>query len=358
MLTPTVALGVLSKEAGDNFGASLTFKHTGPGGNAFVGIGIAYGKTTGHNAPFSYAVRQVQLTEDTTTKAYSVDVAGIMPPDLEGGQTLDAQRFISDTEPVGGQQPPNPYDVNNWDDDVYQTAGIAPTYKLLEETIYPYAYVYDGEAEVHTFTFKTDPFTPASWVKGKLASNVESQVKKAGGRIMELRVYVDQTPLLWNNWMIEAVVQAPAATAGLGMSLGIAWFAVAILAVLAIILIIVLTWAVKTVVSLFTHKGINEDIKKAWSKETLISAIGDFEVKLKRTPTPTADLEKKSDDELRTYCDELATAVAPTAGGAGVAMIVIAAGVLGLGALAIGAYAMSQKKETKKAISKPKETRK
>ncbi len=233
-------------------------------------------------------------------------------------------------------------------DNVIDIVGTQPTYKLLEETIYPYAYVYDGKAEVHAFTFKSDPFTPVNWIAGRLAANVEDQVKKAGGRIMELRVYVDQTPLLWNDWRIEAVVQAPAATTGLGMPLGIAWFAIAILAALAIILIIVLTWSVKTIVSTFTSKPISEEVKKAWSKETLISAIGDFEVKLKRTPTPPEDLEKKSDEELRAYCDELASAVAPAAGGAGLAIVVVGAAVLGLGALAIGAYAMSRPKEPRK----------
>jgi len=233
-------------------------------------------------------------------------------------------------------------------DDAINIVGMPPTFELLEETIYPYAYVYDGPCDVSTFTFKTDPFTPANWIAGKLAANIEKKVKEAGGRVMEMRVYVDKSPLLWTDWRIEVVGTPAPTTAGVGMPVGIAWWAVAILAALAIVLIIVITWAIKTVVSSFTHKPISEEVKKAWSKETLISAIGDFEEKLKRTPTPPEDLEKKSDQELRDYCDELAEAVAPTVPGAGLAIAIIGAGILGMGALAIGAYAISQRKETRK----------
>ncbi len=212
-------------------------------------------------------------------------------------------------------------------DDVINIVGIPPTYELLEETIYPYAYVYDGPSDVSTFTFKSDPFTPAKWIAGKLAAAVEAEVKKAGGRVMEMRVYVDKSPLLWTDWQIE-VVGVPASTAGLGVSVGIAWWAVAILAVLAIILIIVITWSIKTIAESFTHKALSPELKATWSRESLISVIGDFEAKLERTPTPPEELQKKSDEELRDYCDQLAEAVVPSkvswwpiAIGAGVAAV-------------------------------------
>jgi hypothetical protein len=231
-------------------------------------------------------------------------------------------------------------------DDVITISGIPPTFELLEETIYPYAYVYDGPCDVSTFTFKSDPFTPTSWIAGKLTATVEAEVEKGGGRVLEMRVYVDKSPLLWTDWRIEVVGISPTTTAGLAMSLGIAWWAIAILAALAIILIIVITWSIKTIMSSFTHKPISEEVKAAWSKETLIKVIGDFETKLKRTPTPPEELEKKTDQELRDYCNELAKAIAPPAEGLGLA--IAAAGVLGLGALALGAYAMSRPRETEK----------
>jgi len=220
-------------------------------------------------------------------------------------------------------------------DNVINIVGLPPSYQLLEHTIYPYAYVYDGKDEVSEFTFKTDPFTPANWVAGRLASYVESEVKKAGGRVMELKVYVDQTPLLWSDWKIEVTgTPSPSVTTNQGIgSLGIAWWALAILAALAIALIIVITWAIKTVVSSFTHQALSEEIKKTWSRESLISVIGDFEAKLKKTPTPTADLEKKSDQELRDYCDSLAKEIVPSAG-AGLGLVIAGVGLAGIGILA------------------------
>lgn len=233
-------------------------------------------------------------------------------------------------------------------DDVITIVGMLPSFKLIEEIVYPYSYVYDGKTEVNTFTFKSDPFTPSNWLKGVLASHLEDEVKKAGGRVLSLKVYIDTTPLLWSDWRLEVEGIPPKTTAGLGMAVGIVWWAIAILAALAIALIIVLTWSIKTIAASFTHKPISEDIKKAWTRKTLISAIGDFEVKLKRTPTPAEDLEKKTDDELRSYCDELAAAVAPPVSGAGMAIAILGAGILAIGVLAVGAYAMSQPREKKK----------
>ncbi len=219
-------------------------------------------------------------------------------------------------------------------DNVIDIVGIPPSFELLEHTIYPYAYVYDGKDEVAEFTFRTDPFTPAKWVGGLLASHVESEVKKAGGRVMDLKVYVDKTPLLWSDWKLEiTTTPQPSATAGQGIgALGIWWLGLAILAAVAIILIIVITWSVKTIVSSFTHQALSEEIKKTWSRETLISVIGDFETKLKKTSTPAADLEKKSDQELRDYCDSLAKEIVPSAG-VGLGLVVAGVGLAAVGIL-------------------------
>jgi len=218
-------------------------------------------------------------------------------------------------------------------DDVIDIVGIPPTYELLEETIYPSAYVYDGDVEASAFTFKTIPFTPASWIAGNLAAAVEAEVRKAGGRIMEMRVYVDESLWRpWTNWRIEVVGVPPKTVAGVAIPVGITWWAVAILAALAIALIIVITWSIKTVVSLFTRKPLSEEIKITWSRETLISIIGDFEVKLDRTPTPSGELEGMSDQELRGYCDQLAEVIVPPEV-AWVPLVVVA----GLGVLGVGA---------------------
>lgn len=225
---------------------------------------------------------------------------------------------------------------------------IPPGFELLEETIYPYAYVYDGSHDGGTITFRSDPFTPASWIVGKLAARVEDEVKKSGGRMLEMRVYVDKSPLFWTDWIIETVT-VPPTSPGVAVAIGIAWWAVAILIVLGIILIIVITYAVKEIAGLFTHKALSEEIKATWSRETLISVIGDFEEKLiaeeklPGPPTPPEELEKMSDEELRDYTNELAKMVVPPPKPIPWELLAILA-ILGAGGVAV-AYVMSKPEE-------------
>ena len=232
-------------------------------------------------------------------------------------------------------------------DDVITITGIPPTFELLEETIYPYAYVYEGNCDIVTFTFKTDPFTPASWIAGKLARHFEKEARKSGLRVMEMRVYVDRSPLLWTDWRIEAVGTPAPATAGLGMSLGIPlWAAVLIIAFAIIAVIIVATLATKTIVGLFKRKPELEAVKVGWGKETLIKTIQDSEEYWERTPTPIETLEEMSETELRDYLDKIAEEeVAPPVEGLGLA--IAAAAVLGLGALALVGMAIGKPKEAK-----------
>jgi hypothetical protein len=338
--SPDTAIGVLPGQPieltyGDKLHVGVSFDYQGPamqvtlhgaiGTRGWAGFDEIIASETDIPLPDSL------LKFVTVTGAVDIPItAGIDP-----GEKYDLYVKIKEYPKAGMPQV----------DDQITITGIPPTFKLLEETIYPYAYVYDGPCQIFTFTFKSDLFTPASWIKGALASHCEAEVKKAGGRVMEMRVYVDQTPLLWADWRIEVVGIPPATTAGLAMPLGVVWWVAMILVILALIILIIVTYTFIIKPLTYKHQAISEEVKAAWSTATLISAIHDFEVKLKRTPTPDADLEKKSDQELRAYCDELAQAVAPAAAGAGAGLALAAVGILGLGALAVGAYAMSQPKE-------------
>lgn len=223
-------------------------------------------------------------------------------------------------------------------DDVIDIVGIPPTFELLEETIYPYAYIYDGECDVSTFTFKTDPFTPASWIAGKLASHFENEVRKAGGRVMEMRVYCDKTPLLWTDWRIEVVGIPLQTTAGVAMPLGLVWWAAILVVAFAIIaVIIVATLATKTIVELFNRNPALKDAKPAWGKETLVSAIQDAEEYWEHTPTSPEELDGKSEEELRVLLDEIVEREVPPADEVpwGLIAAVAGIGILGAGAAVV-----------------------
>ncbi len=211
----------------------------------------------------------------------------------------------------------------------------APVYELIQETIYPFSYVYDGDVEVSNFTCKSDPFTPADWLAQKFAKAATDEVEKAGGRLLEMRVYVDKTPLFWTDWKIEVIGTPLGATAGIGTAVAIPIWAAILIAALAIIgVIVTVTWAIKMITEAFTHKPISEEIKKAMSQEALITLIGDFELKLEQTPTPPEGLEEMSDGELREYCDQLAEEIVPPPEISPWAIIALAGGV---GVLGVGA---------------------
>ncbi len=186
---------------------------------------------------------------------------------------------------------------------------VPPTLVLLEETIYPYAYIYAGPCEQFIFTFTTIPFTPASWVSGRLAAHCEDEVKKAGGRVMEMRVYVDEDPWRpWTNWRIE-ITGVPSTAAGLRMY---AWWVGVILVILALIALIIVTYNFIIKPLTYQRNPALKDVKPGWDKETLISAIQDSEDYWKRTPTPIETLEAMSEGELRDYLDKIAEEEVPT----------------------------------------------
>ena len=208
--------------------------------------------------------------------------------------------------------PDDPVTVDSYDGALCVVTEAPPTEELIQHTIYPYAYVYDGDDEITTAIFQTDPFTPSAWAARRFADALEDEVAKAGGRVLELQVYVDTTPLLWTNFRIEVISTPLEGSVGVGVGVGIALWALIIIAALAIIAVIVaITLSVKTIVRLFTRKPLSEEIKITWSRGTLITIIGDFEEKQERPPTPPEPLEAMSDQELRDYCDQMAEAIVP-----------------------------------------------
>ena len=211
--------------------------------------------------------------------------------------------------------PDSPVIVDSYEGDLCTTTlEVPPEFELIQHTVYPYAYVYDGKTDFSIFTFTTPAFVPTNWIAGKFAEAVESEVEKAGGRVIDLKVYVDKSPLLWTDFRIEVEGIPLGADQGVGVPVGIAlWATILIIALSIALLIAVITWSISTITKAFTHKPINEEIKKAMSPETLIRLIGDLEVKLERPLTPVGELEQMSDEELRVFCDSLAEEIVPPA---------------------------------------------
>ena len=162
------------------------------------------------------------------------------------------------------------------------TATLAPPVgELIQRTIYPYAYIYDGDQESTTATFRTDPFVPSAWLADKFASKLDEEVRAQGGRPLEVKVYVDTTPLLWTDFRIEVSSTPIGGVAGVasGRAVGIPiWLAIILVCLAITAVIVVATLAIKTIVGLFKTKPGLDDMKPGWGKETLILTIQDSEI--------------------------------------------------------------------------------
>lgn len=227
-------------------------------------------------------------------------------------------------------------------DNVIDIVGLPPVYELIQHTIYHFAYIYDGDVEATIATFRTDPFTPSAWMADKFASKLEEEVRARGGRPLEVKVYVDTSPLLWTNFRIE-VISTPiggvtGAARGVGVGIPI-WVAILIIALAIIAVIVVATLAFKTIMAEFKHKPGLEDVKPAWGKEALILDIQDAEEYWERPLTPVETLEGMSEAELRGHLDQIAEEEVPPISWLPLA-IIGGLGVLGIGgALALATLA-------------------
>jgi len=206
------------------------------------------------------------------------------------------------------------------------TTEVPPEYELIQHTIYHWAYIFEGDAEVCIFEFKLTPeqIPWTEWLGERIVDAFVSELEKEGSRLLELKVYEDTTPTFWTNYHVEVTSTASP----------IAWMPI-IIGVLAILFIVAITFAIKAVESLIYHrKGLDEETKATFSRDTLTAMILDL-----APETPPETLQGMSDQELRDLLNHLLAEVAPPdwlplaiLGGLGVA---------GLGAVAV-AYAMTK----------------
>jgi len=238
--------------------------------------------------------------EEFSPRAGSVDIA--ITSDISPGTGYDIYCKIREYPEAGLPEV----------DDVIDIVGIPPEYELIQHHIFPYAYIYDGDVEVTTATFKSDPFTPAAWLGDKFARKLEEEVRARGGRPLEVKVYVDTTPLFWTDFRVEVVGTPLGAEVTSGIAVGIpVWLAIILVALAIIAVIVVVTLAIKTIVGLFkTYPGLHE-VKPGWGKETLMLTIHDSEEYWERPLTPIETLEGMSETELRDYLDDISEEEVP-----------------------------------------------
>jgi len=236
--------------------------------------------------------------------------------DKEGTYTLKVDLLMN---------PDNPIVVDSYDGDLCTvTIEIPPEYELVQHTIYPLAYIYDGNAEVCTFEFPQGPeqLPYTQWGGLKIAEAIANQVQEQGSRVLELKVYEDTTPLAWTNYRVEitaaVIPQAQGVIGGIALwpVLATLPWATIIKGALIILGLWLVTWIVEHLIKTITSVWYNQtpglaDVKPTWSRETLIKTISDSEEYWGRPLTPIDILEAMSEAELRAYIDQIAEEEVP-----------------------------------------------
>jgi len=154
--------------------------------------------------------------------------------------------------------------------------------------------------------------------------------------VLEVKVYVDTTPLLWTEIRIEVtgtpLGEPVAAAPGVAVSIAL-WLSIILVCLAIVAVIVVATWAFTTVWDRIHPKPGLEEVKQAWGKEALILDIQDAEEYWERPLTPVETLEGMSEEELRDILDRIAEEeVPPVISTWAVLGLAAGLGVVGLGA--------------------------
>lgn len=273
-------------------------------------------------------------------------IGGRFDLDKEGTYTLKVDLLMG--------TPDNPVIVDSYQGDLCTTTTeVPPEYAEIQHTVYPLAYIYEGWQETCIFEFPLGPeqipFT--QWGGIKIAEAMASHVEDQGSRVLELKIYEDTTPLLWTNYRVEvtAAITPQEGIAIWPVLAALPWAAI-IKGSLIVIGIVIVGWVIENLITaidqaFFNKKPGLEEVKPAWSRETLNKTINDTEDYLDRPLTPIETLEEMSDEELRVYLDQLGEEVAPPKEISPWAIVALVGGVGVLGVGAAVAFAMAKPTE-------------
>ncbi|MBA7472854.1 hypothetical protein ES707_08186 [subsurface metagenome] len=237
-------------------------------------------------------------------------IGGRFDLDKEGTYTIKVDLLMN---------PDSPVVVDSYEGDLCATTTeVPPEYVEIQHTIYPWSYIFEGDAESCIFEFKLTPeqIPGTEWLGQRIVESFASKLEEEGARLLELKVYEDTTPTFWTNYRVEVTATASP----------LAWNLI-IIGVLAILFIIAIYFTIKLVDEIFfKRKALDEETKKTFSRDTLIAMILDLEPE-----TSTELLEEKSDQELRDLLNQILAAKAPPVSWLPLA-IVGGLGILGVGA--------------------------
>jgi len=279
------------------------------------------------------------------SKTLTVKVSAVPPP---VGWTLLASKTIT----VKAAAPP----PVGWSLLASKTLGIkagplAERWELQYHYIDPWAYFYEGAAEqaIAEYTLPPEEFPFTDDMAMKLTNALKDKLleEAPGARLLEVELYCDRAGPLWSNWLIKVTASVPKEAGTIGYV--IPWPLI-IKGAIIIAILVLIYFIVKTVTSVFFRsKALSEDVKKQWSRDTLIGILTDL-----RPEYSAEELGKMSDQELRDTVNKVYEEEVEARKGwpwyvwLGITGIAIGGSMVGVAALRAFAPAKKEKKEEKK----------
>ena len=259
---------------------------------------------------------KIELDPDDTHEF----IGGRFDLDKEGTYTITVNLLMN---------PDSPVVVDSYEGDLCTTTlEVPPEFELIQHTIHPASYVYEGEEEVCIIEF---PLTPeqipfTQWGGLKLADVFASAVEAESNSLLEVKVWEDTTPIFWTNYRVE--IKAAVASEEQGVAAPVWPWLVAIGAVLvslpwkAIIVgslsvlgIWIVGWVIEKLIKAVDrviHKppALTDEVIEGLGREDLIPMILYKAPRVEYEVSPE-DLEQMTDDGLRALLKELRDRQAP-----------------------------------------------
>ena len=179
---------------------------------------------------------------------------------------------------------------------------ISPKYELIQHVITPWAYFYEGDAEVASISFTLIKGT--TWIARDIANKVADELEARGSKLLEGEFYKDASSIIQDRYLVKISYVVPTGVSGVG-AIGvyippIVWtiiFYAAIGALIAFLVSHAVNW-VKSM--LYSPPPLSEEVKAQWSRETLTNMITDI-----RPEYSPEELAGKTDQELRDLLNEI-----------------------------------------------------
>jgi hypothetical protein len=180
------------------------------------------------------------------------------------------------------------------------SSALPAKWELQEEYIDPWAYYYKGPVQelVAQVTAPPEQFPWTKDVGVKVVNKLKEELANNGSRLLEFRIYMDTAGPLWSRWRVEVVGTGSEATAD---TIGFPVYPILMAALILAIVIIISLTIIHVVDAIYKPKKLSEDVKKQWSRETLISMV----LELRPGEYSEATLQGKSDQEIRDILNQI-----------------------------------------------------